>query len=86
MFDWLKESNRIYHLIGGFVLGALFVPSTVICVALAMEFKDCASANETYDVRKWKDWSQFDKIDIATTVLGGAVGFGLKMLILEYVF
>ena len=70
IINWLLESNRWKHLLGGFVLG-LFL--TVLCAlgcAGGMEFKD----------RQWG--GRWDWVDIALTVAGGAVGQVLQLAII----
>lgn len=78
MINWLKQSNRWKHLLGGFIIG--LGANSVYCaayatvgVASALEFKDHLWGG------KW-DW-----IDWSLTVLGGAVGYllryGLMLLI-----
>jgi hypothetical protein len=72
--NWMKESNRYKHLLGGLVIG--FLPLhwwagmyAALAAGLSMEFKDKAHGG------KW-DW-----IDCGMTVLGGVVG-GLLTLLL----
>lgn len=67
MKDWLKQSNRYKHLIGGFLVG--FAPINVwaglyasFIASLCLEFKDKEYGG------KW-DW-----VDSAVTMLGGCIG------------
>ena len=74
VWNWLKESNRYKHLIGGVLVG--FAPmnwwagmySAVVC-GLAMEYKDKVHGD------------RFDWIDAAMTALGGVVGGCLTLLV-----
>lgn len=75
LWKWLNESNRIKHLIGGFVIGA--GANDLYCaayagggVAAALELKDHLYGG------KW-DW-----IDIATTMAGVAVGHLIRRMML----
>lgn len=75
LINWLKESNRYKHLIGGFILGLISIDvyCTIllsISVASALEYKDIQWGG------KW-DW-----IDWSLTVAGVLIGFLLKFLIL----
>ena len=72
LFNWLKESNRYKHLIGGILIG--LGANSVYCaayagigVASALELKDKLHGG------KW-DW-----IDWALTVGGVAIGYGLRL-------
>lgn len=74
IWNWLKESDRYKHLVGGMIVG--FLPlqwyaglyAAFIC-ALVLEYKDNAHGG------KW-DW-----IDIGMTVLGGGIGALLTLLV-----
>lgn len=67
---WLKESNRDKHLIFG--IPAALIGTILFCLGLAigMEFKDREYGN------------QFDWLDVAATMIGGAIGQILQILIL----
>lgn len=70
VLDWLNESNRWKHLIGGMVLGMLLTVFAAIGAAGGMEFKDKEYGG------KW-DW-----IDFGLTVLGGVVGQMIVVVVL----
>lgn len=67
---WLTESNRERHLL--YAIPAALVGTILFAVGLAvgMEFKDKMYGN------------QFDWLDIAATLIGGAVGQIFQILIL----
>ena len=60
--NWLKESNREKHLYYAIPIGFIFTILAVIGCALGMEFKDKQYGGE------------FDWLDIAATMIGGAIG------------
>lgn len=78
VIDFLKESNRWKHLLGGFILGLL--SSTLYCAALvglsvggALEFKDKSYGDK------------FDWIDLACTLAGALLGFLARLLIFKII-
>ena len=76
MPKWMNESNRWKHFAGGLIIGAgandLYCAAYVgIGVAGAMEFKD----------HQWggkPDW-----IDFSLTVIGVAMGYGLRVCVIS---
>ena len=68
MFKWLKESNRLKHLIYAIPIGFIFSIICVIGVASGLEYKDYLYGN------KW-DW-----LDWIATLIGGLVGQVLQLL------
>lgn len=68
MFKWLKESNRLKHLIYAIPIGFIFSMICVIGVASGLEYKDYLYGN------KW-DW-----LDWIATLMGGLVGQVLQLL------
>lgn len=77
--DWLLQSNRLYHLVGGFFV-ALITPFAVLAslwctfaVACALEFKDVQHGG------KW-DW-----VDLAMTMFGAVLScFCIKVFVLGF--
>lgn len=73
IFNWIKQSNRYKHLIGGCIIG-LFACSWFTAVyasglvGVATEYKDKAHGGK------------FDWIDAAMTLLGGIIGRGIAVL------
>lgn len=70
IIDWLRESNRWKHLVGGFVLGLFLTFISPITAAGCLEFKDVQWGG------KWS-W-----IDFLLTCLGGLVGGVINTLVL----
>lgn len=67
---WLKESNRQKHLLYAIPIGLIFTILAVIGCAFGMEFKDKEYGNK------------FDWLDIAATMIGGAIGQLLQIIII----
>lgn len=67
---WLKESNRQKHLRYAIPIGLVFTILAVIGCAFGMEFKDKEYGNK------------FDWLDIAATMIGGAIGQLLQIIII----
>lgn len=72
MIVWLKQSNRWKHLLGGLLIGAF--ANSIYCAAYGTI--GVASALELKDYLWEKKW---DWIDWLLTVLGGAVGYLLRI-------
>lgn len=79
IIEWLSQSNRWKHLVGGIVIGA--GANDIYCavyagigVAGALEFKD-------YQWGGKPDW-----LDFILTVSGVAIGFILRMLLINILF
>ncbi|MCC8038200.1 MAG: hypothetical protein LIP02_08740 [Bacteroidales bacterium] len=74
LIQWLKESNRYKHLIGGTLVGLLSdgpycAAYAAVLTASALEYKDKAHGG-AWD---WLDW--------LCTVAGAAIGYGIRALI-----
>ena len=68
--NWLKESNRIKHLIYAIPIGLIFTILAVLGCAFGMEFKD------------WQYKGKFDWLEIAATMIGGAIGQILQIILI----
>ena len=68
--SWIKESNRPKHLLYAIPIGLVFTILAVIGCACGMEFKDKEYGNK------------FDWLDIAATMIGGAIGQLLQIIII----
>ena len=67
---WLKESNRTKHLLYAIPIGFICTILAVLGCAFGMEFKD-------------KQWGgKFDWLDIAATMIGGAIGQLLQVILI----
>lgn len=71
---WLKESNRIKHLIYAIPVGILGTILAVVGVAVGLEFKD-----KQYG-------GKFDYLDILATIIGGSIGQIIQIFLLKYLF
>ena len=67
---WLKESNWQKHLLYAIPIGLVFTILAVLGCAFGMEFKDKEYGNK------------FDWLDIAATMIGGAIGQLLQIIII----
>lgn len=67
---WLKESNRQKHLLYAIPIGLVFTILAVLGCTFGMEFKD----------KEYGD--KFDWLDIAATIIGGAIGQLLQIIII----
>lgn len=67
---WLKESNRQKHLLYAIPIGLVFTILAVLGCAFGMEFKD----------KEYGD--KFDWLDVAATMIGGAIGQVLQIIII----
>lgn len=68
--NWLKESNRTKHLLYAIPVGLICTILAVLGCAFGMEFKD-----KQYG-------GKFDWLDIAATMIGGAIGQALQIIII----
>ena len=79
----ISQSHRSHHAAGGFLVGLFFGFGAVICVAGALEFKDCQYDhwNAQYGVKIWKwRWKSWDWVDFFCTLIGGIAGSFLRWL------
>ena len=67
---WLKESNRTKHLLYAIPIGLVFTILAVLGCAFGMEFKDKQYGNS------------FDWLDVAATMIGGAIGQVLQIILI----
>ena len=69
VFNWLKQSNRPKHLLYAIPIGFIFTILAVLGCAFGMELKDKQYGNK------------FDWLDIAATMIGGAIGQLLQIIL-----
>ena len=67
---WIKESNRYKHLLYAIPCGLIGTILFVFGLALGMEFKDKQYGNK------------FDWLDVAATMIGGAIGQILMIILI----
>lgn len=67
---WLKENNRQKHLLYAIPIGLVFTILAVLGCAFGMEFEDKEYGNK------------FGWLDIAATMIGGAIGQLLQIIII----
>ena len=68
--SWINESDRPKHLLYAIPIGLVFTILAVLGCAFGMEFKDKEYGNK------------FDWLDIAATMIGGAIGQLLQIIII----
>lgn len=68
--SWIKESNRPKHLLYAIPIGLVFTILAVLGCAFGMEFKDKQHVGE------------FDWLDIAATMIGGAIGQLIQIVLI----
>ena len=68
--NWIKESNRTKHLLYAIPIGFIFTILAVLGCAFGMEFKDTQYGGK------------FDWLDIAATMIGGAIGQMLQVILI----
>lgn len=68
--NWLKESNRLKHLLYAIPIGLILTILAVIGCAFGLEFKDYQYGNK------------FDWLDILATLIGGVIGQILQIFLL----
>lgn len=71
---WLKESNRLKHLLYAIPIGLVLTILGAIGCAFGLEFKDRQYGNE------------FDWLDIAATLIGGLIGQILQIILILILF
>lgn len=74
IWDWLKQSNRYKHLVGGMAIGLMAddwycAGLAGVGIASALEYKDKAHGG-AWD---WLDWG--------LTIAGVIIGYGLRWMI-----
>lgn len=72
-FLWLSQSNRPKHLVYAILPSCLFSIIFVAGLAVGMEFKD-----KIYG-------GKFDWLDITATLIGGAIGQILQILLIFFI-
>ena len=68
--NWLNESNRMKHFIYAIPCAIIAGITFVAGLAIGMEFKD------------WQYKGKFEWLDIAATMIGGAIGQILQIILI----
>lgn len=73
--DWLRESNRWKHLLGGLTLGLLADGwyCTVLCGT---------AAGGSLELKDWQWGGRPDWVDFLLTLAGSIIGYSLKHLLI----
>lgn len=85
MCKWIKESNRIKHLVGGAILSLFFTILCTLGCAGGMEFKDCHYSNGDKPFKEW-NWNSWDWLDFSATMIGGLIGQVIQIIIILLIF
>jgi len=80
-FKWLLESNRPKHVLVGFLIGITLGISAVFAAAATAEIKDWMWNGKQGGTWGWIRGNGFDWLDFISTMIGGVIGFGIKILI-----
>lgn len=79
----ITQSHRSHHVAGGFLVGLVFGFGAVVCVAGALEFKDCQHDRLNTRIglkfKRWI-WRAWDWVDFFCTVAGGLLGSLVRWL------
>ncbi len=75
LLSWLKESNRLKHLIGGIVIGT--GANDVYCAAYAG-----VGVGAALELKDHLYGGRFDWVDIAVTMIGVCVGHLIRRAVL----
>lgn len=79
---YMGKSHRWSHLVGGFAVGLVFGFGAALCVAAALEAKDCQhDTKNTYRLFIEWTWKAWDWTDFAITCVGGAIGSLVRWLV-----
>lgn len=78
---WILESNRPKHIAVGFAIGLTLGIAAAFASAASAEMKDWMWNGKRGGTFGWVRGNGFDWLDFAATMVGGAVGFGLRLLV-----
>ena len=80
-FGWLVESNRIKHLICGYVIGLSCGLDAGVVAGLAVEYKDWAYQGHPKGLNPFQKGSGWDWLDVAATTIGAVLGAATRFLL-----
>lgn len=79
-FGWLCESNRIKHLICGYIIALSCGLDAGVVAGLAVEYKDWAYHGYSKGLNPFQKGSGWDWLDVAATTLGAVLGAATRFL------
>lgn len=85
-FNWILESNRPKHVVVVFLVGLFFGLDGAFIASFTAEMKDWMWNGSKDGYFGWLKGNGFDWLDFVASMLGGAVGAALNMLILKFWF
>lgn len=81
-FKWLLESNRPKHMLVGFLIGLFLGLSAAFAASVSAEMKDWLWNGKRGGTFGWIRGNGFDWLDFAATMIGGIIGFSIRLIIL----
>ena len=82
IFSWLGESNRLKHLICGFIISLSCGLDAGLVAGLAVEYKDWAYQGYSKGLNPFQKESGWDWLDVAATSLGAVLGSLVRLLVI----
>lgn len=82
IFGWLCKSNRIKHLICGFIIGLSCGLDAGLVAGLAVEYKDWAYQGKSKGLNPFQKGSGWDWLDVAATSIGAVLGSLVRLLVI----
>ena len=77
---WIKDSNRIKHLVGIFIVSIFgTILMGIGCIA-GMEFKDVHHQNGNKPIKEWK-WKAWDWLDVLAGLIGGFIAIIIHIIL-----
>lgn len=73
-FKWLLESNRLKHILVGFLIGLTLGIAAVFAAAASAEVKDWLWSGQRGGTFGWIKGNGFDWLDLFATMIGGIIG------------
>ncbi len=73
-FSWITKSNRPQHILVGLLIGLVFGITGAFVAACTAEVKDWLCNGKKGGTFGWIKGNGFDWLDLAATMIGGAIG------------
>lgn len=80
--SWILESNRQWHLLGGFVLSVFFTFFCGLGTAIGLEYKDVVYHDSELRPWQYSFWATWDWLDFSATLIGALGGQIIQGLII----